>query len=46
MSAADRSRTARMCFAYKLGVPVKEIANQFEVQNPAVWKALRRGGPA
>lgn len=33
-----------MCAAYKRGEPVKEIANRFGVQNPAVWKALRRGG--
>ena len=38
------ARTAQMCAAYKSGEPVKEIANRFGVQNPAVWKALRRGG--
>lgn len=42
--AHDPTRTARMCKLYKAGVPVKEIAAEFGVQNPAVWKALRRGG--
>ena len=44
MIVPDPNRTARMCAAYKAGMPVREIANKFEVQNPAVWKALRRGG--
>ena len=44
MSAADTNRTSKMCSAYRLGIPVREIAIQFGVQNPAVWKALRRGG--
>jgi len=38
------ARCVRMCDAYRRGVPVKEIAADFGVQNPAVWKALRRGG--
>lgn len=38
------NRTALMCSAYKSGIKVKEIAAQFGVQSPAVWKALRRGG--
>ncbi len=38
------NRTMRMCAAFKRGVPVKEIAETFGVLNPAVYKALRRGG--
>lgn len=33
-----------MCEAYKRGEPVRVIAERFGVQNPAVYKALRRGG--
>lgn len=37
-------RTFRMCALYERGVEVGEIAAEFGVQRPAVWKALRRGG--
>ena len=33
-----------MCEAYKRGVPVKAIAEEFGVLPPAIWQALRRGG--
>ena len=38
------TRTHQMCQHYQRGMPVSEIATKFGVQNPAVWKALRRGG--
>lgn len=37
-------RTEEMCALYTAGLPVKQIAERFGVLNPAVWKALRRGG--
>lgn len=38
------TRTFQMCQHYRRGMPVADIAQKFGVQNPAVWKALRRGG--
>lgn len=40
----DDNRAARMSELFKKGMPVSEIASKFDVQNPAVWKALRRTG--
>lgn len=37
-------RTWAMCARYNEGIAVKEIAVEFGVLNPAVWRALRRGG--
>ena len=42
--SGDGTRAARMTALFKKGMPVREIANSFGVQNPAVWKALRRTG--
>lgn len=44
MSNGIGNRTESMCDLYRRGIPVGSIAAQFDVQRPAVWKALRRGG--
>jgi hypothetical protein len=41
---AAAARRERMCARWKAGVEVKLIAQEFGVQNPAIWRALRKAG--
>jgi hypothetical protein len=44
MNAPDLQRRERVCKMFADKVPVKDIAEVFGVQPPAIWRALRRYG--